>query len=434
MTATGREPAAISVLGTLADGVVGSGARDGRLTVETAGIEIDWWVGADDAWRIPSDGGVHTVRPGIAPAIDARVRVPSGEAVVRGYAVAGGHAPFVVAEIENASPAPVVIAWVLRGAPGYRIGRVAIDGSTLLIDQRARVELPRVPLRWAVAPRAVGVRDVVVGGDAAGGAFETVATRRGDLEVAVLFPVAHRTRTRIAVTTLAEGGRSTAVAVAQLPSLADVERGWIAALERGMRVELPDEVNQAAADAARATVLLAVTRGRPRDRVVSRAAGAWDLAVTPVARVRRVRAVRDAAADPWPSLRATVAESGGSPRRAAEWLGGLHRALLRFEGERVDVLPHFPVEWLGLPVAVHDAPTPHGPVSFALRWHGARPALLWEVPAGVAVRAPVLDPAWKAVGSSGEALLSEIDTARLLPLSTTTASDPASVEPPESFT
>jgi hypothetical protein len=127
-------------------------------------------------------------------------------------------------------------------------------------------------------------------------------------------------------------------------------------------------------------------------------------------------------------------ESGRSPRRAAEWLGALHRALLHVEGDGVDLLPHFPVEWLGLPVAVDDAPTPRGPVSFALRWHGARPALLWDVPSGLTVHATALDPAWKAVGSSGEALLAEIDTARLLPLITRTASEPAMVEPPDSFT
>ena len=42
---------AVSALGTLADGVVGSGAPSGTLRLDIAGIEIDWWIGADD------DGG-----------------------------------------------------------------------------------------------------------------------------------------------------------------------------------------------------------------------------------------------------------------------------------------------------------------------------------------------------------------------------------------
>jgi hypothetical protein len=46
-------------------------------------------------------------------------------------------------------------------------------------------------------------------------------------------------------------------------------------------------------------------------------------------------------------------------------------------------------------------------VSFALRWHGERPALIFDVPPGVArVRAPALDATWESGGGAGEALLS----------------------------
>jgi hypothetical protein len=54
---------------------------------------------------------------------------------------------------------------------------------------------------------------------------------------------------------------------------------------------------------------------------------------------------------------------------------------------------------------VHDAPTRAGPVSFAVRWHGERPALLWTAPPGVRLRAPGLDPEWASEVASGEALL-----------------------------
>jgi hypothetical protein len=431
VTASNRDAAAVSVLGTLADGVVGSGGSRGLLRVDTAGIEIDWWVGADDSWRVPSSGDVHTIRPGVAPAIEARVRVPGGEVVLRAYAVAGEDAPLVVAELENASPAPVALAWVVRAAPGYRIGRAAIDGSTLLIDERARVELPGAPLRWAVDARAAGVYESVVGGNAASGRFDSSASgagagggRHGDVEIALLFPVAHRTRTRIAATVA--GARATAVAVARLPSFADVERGWVAALDRGMRVELPDEPMQAAVDAARATLLLGLGSRTRRDRFVSRISRSWGLADAPAR--RRFRAVsHERDDDPWPGLRASVttpAASGATPRRAAEWLGALRGALVHVERGRVDLLPHFPVEWLGLPVAVHDAPTRHGPVSFALRWHDLRPALLWDVPANLRVGAPALDRSWQGLGGAGEALLAEIDPTRLLPLGTTIGTKP----------
>jgi hypothetical protein len=277
-----------------------------------------------------------------------------------------------------------------------------------------------------VETRAVGVRDSVLGGGAATGRFEPVTTRRGDLEVAVLFPIAHRTRTRIAAS--AVNAASDTVAVAQLPALADVERGWVVALERGTRVELPDEIMQAALDAARATLLLGVADQPTRDRVVATEAVAWGFTR---GRSRRAGAGTE---DPWPLLNATVDESGSSPRPAAEWLRRVRQGLVRVTRDGVDLLPHFPQAWLGRPVAVHDLPTRHGPVSFALRWHGAKPALLWEVPVGASVRASGIDGSWTGNGGAGEALLAAIDPTRLLPLRTASGSDPGvKVDDPGSF-
>jgi hypothetical protein len=97
-------------------------------------------------------------------------------------------------------------------------------------------------------------------------------------------------------------------------------------------------------------------------------------------------------------------------------------------------LPSFPVEWLGQPVAVHEAPSARGPVSFALRWHGTRPALLWDAPEGVSLRAPALDPDWAGAGGKGEALLAEVDATRLLPLGSAAPTVPGTaVDEPGSF-
>jgi hypothetical protein len=68
-----------------------------------------------------------------------------------------------------------------------------------------------------------------------------------------------------------------------------------------------------------------------------------------------------------------------------------------------------PDAWTGQPIEVHDAPTHHGTVSFALRWHGDRPALLWDRKgrddAPVRITAPGIDPAWSSTDAKGEALL-----------------------------
>jgi hypothetical protein len=72
-----------------------------------------------------------------------------------------------------------------------------------------------------------------------------------------------------------------------------------------------------------------------------------------------------------------------------------------------------PTDWLGQPVEVHDAPTHHGLLSFAVRWHGERPALLWELDphdgtTAVRVTAPGLDPSWSTTELRGDALLAPV--------------------------
>ncbi len=76
-----------------------------------------------------------------------------------------------------------------------------------------------------------------------------------------------------------------------------------------------------------------------------------------------------------------------------------------------------PDAWQGQNLEVHDAPTDLGKLSFALRWHDDRPALLWDLerrPDGGPVRitAPGLDPGWSTAEAKGEALLSRAPALR----------------------
>ena len=69
-----------------------------------------------------------------------------------------------------------------------------------------------------------------------------------------------------------------------------------------------------------------------------------------------------------------------------------------------------PPAWAGQAIEVHDAPTHFGPVSFAVRWHGDRPALLWDLrgrdgKGPVRITAPALDPEWSTSEPKGETLL-----------------------------
>jgi hypothetical protein len=72
-----------------------------------------------------------------------------------------------------------------------------------------------------------------------------------------------------------------------------------------------------------------------------------------------------------------------------------------------------PPDWLGQPIEVHDAPTAFGRVSYAVRWHGDRPALLWELDphddaAAVRLSAPGLDATWSTTEHRGDALLAPV--------------------------
>ena len=100
---------------------------------------------------------------------------------------------------------------------------------------------------------------------------------------------------------------------------------------------------------------------------------------------------------------------------------------------RVDILPGFRTEWLGQHLAVHDVPLRSGLLSFALRWHGARPAVLWDAPAGVTLRAPALDPDWSSTTAVGEGLLAE-PRVELLAMGRAPAYEGTPIDEPDSFT
>ncbi|MGB3411531.1 MAG: hypothetical protein WBA45_10060 [Microthrixaceae bacterium] len=80
------------------------------------------------------------------------------------------------------------------------------------------------------------------------------------------------------------------------------------------------------------------------------------------------------------------------------------------------ILPSWSPHWFDKPVEANRVRTSWGLVSYAVRWHGERPAILWEIEPAVGassmaapvLTAPGLDPQWRASGWSGEALLSPV--------------------------
>lgn len=79
-------------------------------------------------------------------------------------------------------------------------------------------------------------------------------------------------------------------------------------------------------------------------------------------------------------------------------------------GIELSLLGLMPQAWVGQNIEIHEAPTIAGKFGFALRWHGRRPALLWDLEAldgigPVTIRVPGLDGDFVSQAHSGETIL-----------------------------
>jgi hypothetical protein len=297
------------------------------------------------------------------------VRVPSGELVQRVYGVAlpSGRGAVAV-DFDNLSRAPCSIAAFLAAERG----RLRLERETLWLDATRVLTFASPPRLWAAGH---DVHEVVRSGRATA---KNPAAWNAPVTVALLAPVPHGTVLRTALT-------AEAIDLRVLPGPEAVERGWQRQLDRGLRTELPEPL-QTQTDGWRADLLLA-----PPSAAALVDLEEWGFDREAEAMWHRL-SLRD-------RRRARRRRTVGSP------LADLRSRLVREEVAHVDILPGFAPEWLGQNVAVHDVPRHGGSLSFAVRWHGPRPALLWDAPAGTTLRAPGLDPTWSSDRPRGEALL-----------------------------
>jgi hypothetical protein len=374
--------------------IVGALGGEGRAVVDARGAltvvgeawTLDWWIGADDRWRTPArEPTVRQQALAGAPVAETRLRIPSGDAVQRVYGI-GERGDVVVVEVENDSPGACIVAFAVRGATS-----VGLDGSVLSIDGRAALVLPFPPRRWDVTDLELDAEQC----GAQTGVLEPRELAPGTMRIALLYPLSHRNRMRIAVVC---GDEPSRIDLAQVPAADAAARGWRRHLDTAMRVTGPDEL-VGALDLDRSQVLLdpdpsAATAAALEDwGFDERAAWAWEGLS---GRERRIARRRDD----------VVADDGPAGRLLRTRAGLVH------DGDRaIELLRDPPAP--GVDLEVHDAPTRHGRLSFALRWHGEHPALLWELtpePGGrrrgpTEITAPVLAPGWSTHDPAGETLL-----------------------------
>jgi hypothetical protein len=365
---------------------------------------LDWYVAADDRWHDPStEGTVRQERRGGIPIIETRLRVPGGDIVQRVYGVVE-HGGLIVIEFENQSSLPVVVALT-----------------------RGDVLAQRPPSSAVISGISVP-------------------------EGSVAYPVGHKSTLKVA---LSRSGS----ALTQLPTgFADVtqlRRGWSTALDRASRLMLPDSEYCDAVARIRSDLLICgnadfselggdqvayvlslVELQRMGEKIHQHLAGlvdavedllvassraphiGWDVerALFGAQRlfhaVTETRAVADVA-----TSQARLGPVGDEPAdyptemppgvRGIAWLED-QLVSPRRDGTATIMARSIPNRWLGVDLEAHGliADAVHT-VSCALRWHGERPALLWEVagPPGLHLSAGRFDPTWSSNESSGETLL-----------------------------
>lgn len=428
--------------------VIGNLGSPHRATVDEAGRiapantpwSLEWSIGADDRWRLP--GEEATVRQRLldnTPVVETALRVPGGDVVHRAYAVRHHDIDLAVFEIANRSPVPVAVALTVRpGTAALRRIELPAGGSIVTADGREAVLLPGRPRLWAPAQGGADALAIVRAGNAITEFPASVRCRAGKAQAAFLYPLAHRavmrgalfvgpgrarrrSWTRIGRSVRKRSRYSLDGVISHLPAGEAVSRSWQVQVRRGLRLELPPGRLADAVAASRCALLLAQRGPTPPPSTVATALQLFGLG--------EEAAEAAAAARPLVDLRVlSPAESLGRlaglvDRASSTWTwpdnedGSIsaelcilvRNTLLRDGPSTLELCPVLPAAWFGQNLEVHHAPTSAGLVSFALRWHGPRPALLWDVPGPpVRLTTPGLDPQWSSTATSGEDVLGPV--------------------------
>ncbi|MEX2658867.1 MAG: hypothetical protein WD232_04150 [Acidimicrobiales bacterium] len=254
----------------------------GLVTPWFDGWSLDWWVGAEDRWHLPSrEAPVRQRLLADAPVVETAMRVPGGDILHRAYAIRtaprDGGEEMVVVEVENATAVPVALALAVRpyNPEGLAvIERIGLHGqgsggrTTVTVDGRVALLLPRSPNRVAASTFHEGdVATTVLAGEAGSTIPEGLRCEAGLASAAFVYPLPHRATLTFLIPiapphrTRRRGlarrrAAAASVVPASVPTAAQVANGWSAHAGRGMRLVLPDARLAAAVEANRRFLLL----------------------------------------------------------------------------------------------------------------------------------------------------------------------------------
>jgi hypothetical protein len=377
---------------------------------------LRWFIAADDRWYRPSrETTVRQREVSGVPVIETRIKVPGGDAVQRVYGVANFGGAIVV-EIYNDSSLPFAVAF-----------------------DRGDISTMREP-----SPTGVQGIDLPAG--------------------SVVFPVGHHATMRAAILVGAgfdtDNRRLTAQEIESLPSFEQVERGWLSALQISSRVDVPNLSWSSVLTSQRCKVLLSnsaelaessdinlvvdllldraerVRLGDKPAQWVDEVAVATERILKQCAKTQSVqwfeerallgagmvlnRAGESRGLQDFVSVWSRLAEAGriSDLALASPEIAGTVRQIAWIESQLVaqrrdgviEICPcGIDKSWLGVNFECHKLlASPEHLISYAVRWHGEKPALLWEIdgPVGTKVAASAIDRTFSSTEMRGETLLS----------------------------
>lgn len=344
------------------------------------GWRLEWWVAGDDYWHVPVASTSRRQRAvDNTPVFETTMRVPGGDVVWRAAAVANGDGGAIVIEFDNHASIPVALGIALVAPPTVH-------------DPLTRPSVHFVaPARSAIAELGVEL---------------------------LVHPVTHGSTWRGSI------GGDNATPPASLPDCAAAARGWLALVRQGAKIALGDRALDDALTAARTSLLLHQGRFMAGRRRAGDAAGAVASGLALLGYESQADALRFAArlrprrkglplvAQLSPALATDPFALLADPAVAAATVAFVRTLLVddQTESRVLDLLPGVDAAWRGRPIDVVELPTNWGPISFALRWHGEHPALLWEAPPRVTLRARALDPDWSTTEVTGEAMVTGVSS------------------------
>ncbi|HUS42018.1 MAG TPA: hypothetical protein VMY16_05065 [Ilumatobacteraceae bacterium] len=361
---------------------------------------LQWFIAAEDRWHVPSsEPAVRQRRIDGTPVIETRVRVPEGDAIQRVWSVpdAGG---LTVIEVENASSLPFAVAFagtrVLTERPPADVPIRGIDlpdGAIVLPvahSASVRVAIPHDSSRFATwaLPTLAPAMAIVRG-------WETIVHRASRLVLpdADLGDAVTTARSDLLLAGPIDGGDDAIgflLDVAELARLGDDPDAWMPEIVEPIASIARSDSSEVDV-ALRACERLAVSAGDDR--------AAGDIAAVRRRRLRDGRSVTVSG----------TAQSSFSDLRRGESVGRFVADVERRVADEGRLLPlGIPHRWLGSNFEVHGVPTgARSTVGFAVRWHGERPAVLWEQHGDIqSLTAPAVDADWSSDAASGEALWS----------------------------